>query len=472
MRVHTRWSRALAVSLGWVMIAGVVTATPALAQATGRDVRKPDTQTEKSVPGELAKLRPVNQITATNQPVAKAAWPVPSKSDVTASGDFRQAGISPIKVSRTDVTPVRVETFSQDTSAKVGVAGVVLKVSDKSGKSPGKTSVQLDYAGFDKAYGGDYGSRLRLVQLPECALSTPDKPECRTRTPLASSNDVKAKKLTAKDVVATSGPMVLAAEPAAGGAGGSFQATTLSPAGSWTAGSSSGDFTYSYPIKLPGSVGGNAPQVALGYSSGGVDGRTSATNNQASSVGDGWDLSAGGFIERRYKSCGEDLNAAIGQQKTADLCWVTDNATIQLAGISSELVNIPGTNQWRAKNDDGSKIERLNRTPVAGGDDNGEYWKVTTPNGTQYFLGSREAESTLTTPVFGNHPGEPCWAQGKPFKELSCRQAWRWNVDYVVDPKGNVTRFYYQVEKNRYGSLAPAGGAVHVLSGGSERTDS
>lgn len=472
MRAHTKWSRALALSLGWVMIVGVVTSTPALAQPTGRDVRKPDTQAEKNVPGEPATLRPVNQSTPSNQPVGKTVWPVPSKAEVAATGDFRQAGISPIKVSKPDAAPVRVETFSQDTSAKVGVAGVVLKVSDKTGKSPGKTSVQLDYSGFDNAYGGDYGSRLRLVHLPECALSTPDKAECRTRTPLQSRNDAQAKKLTATDVSPAAGAMVLAAEPAAGGAGGSFQATTLSPAGSWSAGGSSGDFTFNYPIKLPGSVGGNAPQVALGYSSSGVDGRTSATNNQASSVGDGWDLSAGGFIERRYKSCGEDLNSAIGQRKTADLCWATDNATIQLAGISSEMVNIPNTNQWRAKNDDGSRIERLNRTPVAGGDDNGEFWKVTTPNGTQYFLGSREAESTWTTPVFGNHAGEPCWRENVTFKELSCRQAWRWSVDYVVDPKGNVTRFYYQVEKNRYGrNLDAVDGVDYDRAGRLHRID-
>ncbi|WP_197288473.1 RHS repeat-associated core domain-containing protein [Nocardia sp. NRRL S-836] len=423
-------------------------------------MRKPDTQTEKNVTGEPAKLRSTGQITTSNQPPAKVTWPEAATSEVAASTDLRQAVGSPVRVGKADATPVRVETFGQDTSAKVGVAGVVLKVSDKAGKSPGKTSIELDYSGFDHAYGGDYGSRLRLVRLPECALTTPDRAECRTRTPVSTRNDAKSKKLTATDVVSASGAMVLAAEAAASGAGGSFQATTLSPAGSWSAGGSSGDFNYSYPIKLPGSVGGNAPQVALGYSSGGVDGRTSATNNQASSVGDGWDLSAGGFIERRYKSCGDDLNPAIGQQRTADLCWATDNATIQLAGISSELVRIPNTELWRPKNDDGSKIERLNRVPVAGGDDNGEYWKVTTPDGTQYFLGSREAESTWTVPVFGNHADEPCWVRDKPFKDLSCRQAWRWNVDYVVDPRGNVTRFYYQVEKNRYGRNLDAADSV------------
>src|SRR5690349_1389115 len=119
MRAHTSWwSRSLALSLGLVMIAGVVSPTPALAQPTGRDVRKPDTQTEKNVPGELAKLRPVKPITTTDQPVAKVAWPVPSKSEVTTAGGFRQAGISPVKVSKVDVTPLRVETFGQDTSAR------------------------------------------------------------------------------------------------------------------------------------------------------------------------------------------------------------------------------------------------------------------------------------------------------------------------------------------------------------------
>ncbi|MGI5503330.1 RHS repeat-associated core domain-containing protein [Lentzea sp. CA-135723] len=461
MRNHKWWSRVLAVSLGSVMIAGVISPTPSIAQPEDRDAKKPKLQNEKSIPGTPATIRTDTPIAANNQPTQKVSWPAANKSEVAAEGGFRKAGASPVEVSKPDAAPVQVETFNQDVSAKVGVAGVVLKVSDKAGKSPGKTSVQVDYSGFEHAYGGDYGSRLRLVQLPECALSTPDKAECKKRTPVESRNDIKNKKLTAANVAPSSGAMVLAAEPAAGGAGGSFQATSLSPAGSWSAGGSSGDFTFNYPIKLPGSVGGAAPSVGLGYSSGGVDGRTSATNNQASTSGDGWDLSAGGFIERRYKSCGEDLNAAIGQKKTADLCWVTDNATIQLAGISSELVKIGDTDTWRAKNDDGSKIERLHRqTPLANGDNDGEYWKVTTPNGTQYFLGSREAESTWTVPVFGNHDGDQCWQAGKQFKDLSCRQAWRWNVDYVVDPKGNVTRFYYQVEKNRYGRNLDAGDGV------------
>jgi len=64
--------------------------------------------------------------------------------------------------------------------------------------------------------------------------------------------------------------------------------------------SSSGDFSWSYPIQTPPSLGGPAPQLALSYSSGSVDGRTTATNNQPSWAGEGFDFAPGGYIERRY----------------------------------------------------------------------------------------------------------------------------------------------------------------------------
>ena len=60
-----------------------------------------------------------------------------------------------------------------------------------------------------------------------------------------------------------------------------------------------------------------------------------------------------------------------------------------------------------AKGEDGSRIERL--TGAGNGDDNGEYWRVTTVDGTQYLFGSRPAaESTWTVPVFGDDADEPC----------------------------------------------------------------
>jgi hypothetical protein len=43
-------------------------------------------------------------------------------------------------------------------------------------------------------------------------------------------------------------------------------------------------------------------------------------------------VSGGGFIERSYKSCAEDLGGNNGQTKKGDLCWFSDNATGRSAG--------------------------------------------------------------------------------------------------------------------------------------------
>ena len=50
-------------------------------------------------------------------------------------------------------------------------------------------SVTVDYSGLADEFGGSYGSRLRLVRLPACALTTPDQPTCRTETPVRARND-------------------------------------------------------------------------------------------------------------------------------------------------------------------------------------------------------------------------------------------------------------------------------------------
>ena len=47
-----------------------------------------------------------------------------------------------------------------------------------------------------------------------------------------------------------------------------------------------------------------------------------------------------------------------------------------------------------------------------------------------------ETMSTWTAPVYGNNPGEPCHAS--TYANSSCTQAWRWNLDYSVDPYGNI----------------------------------
>ncbi|GAA0913514.1 type IV secretion protein Rhs [Virgisporangium aurantiacum] len=227
-----------------------------------------------------------------------------------------------------------------------------------------------------------------------------------------------------------------------------------------------GSFQWSYPLRVPPVPGGLAPQLALSYSSASVDGRTSATNNQPSWVGDGWDLSVG-FIERSYGVCAQDTTGGAAP-RTGDLCWRSDNATLALPGAGGQLVFETG-NLWRLQNDDGSRIERLGNG--GNGDDNGEFWKVTTVDGMQYFFGSRpDAASTWTVPVFGDDANEPCNRPGN-FGGSWCQQAWRWNLDRVVDARGNTIVYDYTAESNRYGlNQLPAG--VDYIRGGVLKTAS
>lgn len=97
------------------------------------------------------------------------------------------------------------------------------------------------------------------------------------------------------------------AKSSGSGAKGDFSATPLASAGSWAAGSSSGGFSYTYQLQPPTVPGGPAPNPAFGYNSQGVDGRTSASNNQASWIGDGWDYNPGP-ITRTYRSCRDDTS--------------------------------------------------------------------------------------------------------------------------------------------------------------------
>ncbi|WP_285681362.1 hypothetical protein, partial [Kitasatospora phosalacinea] len=97
---------------------------------------------------------------------------------------------------------------------------------------------------------------------------------------------------------------VLAATSAPDGSSGSYSATALSPTGTWSAGGSTGAFSYSYPLNVPAAIGGATPNPELSYDSSSQDGRTSGTNNQSSWLGDGWGTSES-YIERSYKNCGD-----------------------------------------------------------------------------------------------------------------------------------------------------------------------
>ena len=71
------------------------------------------------------------------------------------------------------------------------------------GASASPVHVSVSYAAFANAYGGDYASRLRLVELPACALTTPQVASCRRQAPLpaGSANSVAQHRVGADIVV-------------------------------------------------------------------------------------------------------------------------------------------------------------------------------------------------------------------------------------------------------------------------------
>ncbi|WP_424213962.1 ricin-type beta-trefoil lectin domain protein [Streptomyces sp. BI20] len=267
---------------------------------------------------------------------------------------------------------------------------------------------------------------------------------------------------------AGSGQVVGAMDTGASSSG-DYTATPLQSAGSWAAGSSNGAFTYSYQVQTPEAPGGLTPKIGLGYSSQAADGRTSASNNQSSWIGEGWDYNAGS-ITRTFTSCRQDSQKAGSnnkEHKTADLCWGSNNATLTLGGSTSELVWDDSKNTWTTANGDNSKVELLKNTNLKNGDADGEYWVVTTKDGTRYYFGLNKlpgwsdkgtpdtkdddpvTNSVLNVPVYGNHPGEACYKAGD-WKNSGCVQGWRFNLDYVEDVNGNAMTFWWQKETNYY----------------------
>lgn len=224
---------------------------------------------------------------------------------------------------------------------------------------------------------------------------------------------------------------------------------------------SSGAFTWSYPITVPPAPAGPAPQISLGYNSQTVDGKTATSSPQVSWIGEGWDYDPG-HIERRYRSCKDDrddvtdgaANNKEKKYKTSDLCWVSYNAVMSLGGRTVELVRASSTSEtYRPQNDDGTRVEL--RTDGDNKDNNDEYWLVTTPDGTKYYFGQNkvggshtDTDSVFTVPVYGNHPGEPCHQTA--FADSRCYQAWHWGLDKVVDVNDNAMIVNWKPETNYY----------------------
>lgn len=422
----------------------------------------PAVQKERSVPGaDLAPrvIRPKGDDPSTDRP-ARPEWPGASKSTVDlAAGKKTKVAASPVWLTSTDgarVEDVAVHVLGRDAAERAGVRGLLLQVG-KGAAGKGSlaapsaaitdpVSVSVGYAGLETAYGGDWVSRLRLVEMPDCIVTTPTVSACREGTPLPSQINPKARTVTAQPETAGSGATTLALMAGATGNSGDYAATPMAPSAVWNTSLQTGDFGWSYPLRTPPSLNGPKPSLSVSYSSGSVDGRTASTNNQPSWLGEGHSLGTG-FIERQYVPCSDDMtDESNNKEKTGDLCWRSNNAAITFGGMSGELVRKGASDEWRLKHDDGSRFEKVDGAD--NGDNNGEYWRLTMTDGTRYYFG-RDTNSAATVPVFGNHVGEQC--RESAYETSFCDQAWRWNLDYVVDVNGNTMTYSYATETNRYG---------------------
>jgi RHS repeat-associated protein len=460
------------------VVTGVVFALIATCAHVPAQAAKPDgpgwpTATRlKSVPGKAVPARP-RQPDKAAQGAQTAAppvtWPKPGSVEVTlsrASVQSARAADLPVWV-KPDAAKgpdrVRVEVLDQPAAQRAGVRGVMFRVQRADGSpDPGPVTVDVDYSGFRHAFGGDYATRLALVRLPACASTTPHRAECLTGTVVKAQNDVRTGRIRG-DVTASSAKSdaVYALTATPNGSAGNFKPTSLSPSAMWEVGLQSGDFSWSYPLELP-PVPGPEPAVALSYSSGAIDGRTTSTNNQASWVGDGFDFQPG-YIERQYTSCSADMTGGNNGVATADLCYASANAVVALPGVAGELVWDAGKRIWRAEEDDGWRVDQL--FGAANGDNDGEHWRLTSADGTQYFFGrAAAAKSAWTVPVYGNQPGEPCNAAS--FGASWCQQAYRWMLDYVIDRHGDVITYSYDTETNHYGREGNASLATPYVRAG------
>ncbi|GGK99072.1 hypothetical protein Ppa06_68410 [Planomonospora parontospora subsp. parontospora] len=222
-------------------------------------------------------------------------WPKAGSAEVQADAGLERAADLPVRIAAADkaaaVGTVKVETLAPEAVRKLGGVGVAARIERADGSAaPGKVRAEFSYAGFRDAFGGNFASRLRLLRLPVCALTTPRPRGCVVRPqPVAARNDLKKGVLVADVEIGRSTPVKVPAAPkgdakaaaraevqqaaaeqlAAGsvfvlaggmtGPDGNFGATDLKPSGTWQAGTSGGSFSYSYPLPEPPSPVGNGP---------------------------------------------------------------------------------------------------------------------------------------------------------------------------------------------------------------------
>jgi RHS repeat-associated protein len=437
--------------------------------------------------------------TSRSEAVTATSWPTATRATVHLTGSSAvRAGSSPISVQAQADTrhayagpsSVDVRVSGHTDASKVGVNGVLFSLTVPKAAVSGKGSVRIsvDYGAFAQAYGGNFGPRLHVEQLPACALTTPTKAACRKATVLASVNSATRHQVAATITLPAHpagahavAPMALAVTADAdsgGGQAGNYGATTLKPSGSWSQGGSTGSFDYSYPVSVPPATSGLAPTVAFNYDSGSVDGQTASTQAQSSWVGDGWSTPQS-YVEQSFASCADSPEGADSPVSTPDSCYDGPVLTVSLNGATASLIWDQAKQVYKVQNDAGDVVRHVTNSGNGTGTYNTDYWTITDRSGTTYQFGRNElpgwssgkptTNSVNTEPVYSAHnPNDgtgkytdPCYSSAG-FASSVCTMAYRWNLDYVTDVHGDAMSYSYDQDANYYGEDNGASNVSYV----------
>lgn len=366
-----------------------------------------------------------------------------------------------------------VTVLPRSSATALGIPGIVLHVTAPASASlittAAQVGVRVDYRAFAQEYGGNYGLRLTMAALPACALSTPQVAACRAEQPLRSVNDAASESVSAQ-VPLGSVIALLSGPGSEGGAAGSYAATSLKPAQSWSEGGDSGSFDYTYPITLPGASSSLTPPVDLSYNSQSVDGQTATTQAQSSWVGDGW-AAPDSFVEQTFTPCADAPEGVTlaGAQSTYDECYGGPVLTLSLNGTSTALVCDAAEATCTEQADHGATVKHVVNSGNGSGTYNTDYWVVTERNGTAYYFGRNQLPGYAAgDPVTNSVDSVPVYSRAKSSDPCAsatgqvCTMAYRWHLDYVTNLTGQAMAYYYAQDTNYYGENNGTSGVPYI----------
>ena len=196
-KAESRWPRRLATVLSIVLVVPLAYAMPAYAEPRSA----PAVQKETPVKGEKVPVLPPMADPRAETGVEGATG---SHLAQTAEGRAgRRRGQDPggrlpgeagrregpaAKAAQAAAGPVKVELLDtrRGSAWPCGSppARAVAAARARRGQAGRRPQLEIDYSGFRYAYGGDYGARLRLVKLAECALDAARRPAAPAPEPV------------------------------------------------------------------------------------------------------------------------------------------------------------------------------------------------------------------------------------------------------------------------------------------------